>query len=384
MAPKGRNGKAPLGTMPIIKTPFSRVAIDLIGPLAASNRGNRWVLTLVDCATRYPEAIPMKRIETTDVAEELVSIFSRVGVPEEMLSDRGAQFTAELMQEISRLLSLKQLFTTPYHAMCNGQVEWFNGTLKSIVKKMTIEKPRDGDRYIPAVLFAYREVSQESLGFSPFELLYGRTLRGPMSILREIWTSEGTTSRGPDNLPVCHGVAGETRGDLWASTSGAAQSKRKTEKWYDKGARKRRLQVGDKVLLLLPTETSKLTMQWKGPLKVIRLVSQNDYVIDMDGKEKAFHANMLKKYHDRKPVDLTQTAVVYCGSLHLDVLLCNTVDLTDENLEGYEEICCPIEGKRHGRMSRSRTGWHQNNSKKLKKPSGNSQMLSQTFQVIQI
>ena len=115
----------------------------------------------------------MKRIETTDVAEELVSIFSRVGVPEEMLSDRWAQFTAELMQEISRLLSLKQLFTTPYHAMCNGQVERFNGTLKSMVKKMTIEKPRDWDRYIPAVLFAYREVPQESLGFSPFELLYG-------------------------------------------------------------------------------------------------------------------------------------------------------------------------------------------------------------------
>ena len=86
-------------------------------------------------------------------------------------------------------------------------------------------------------------------------------------------------------------------------------------------------------------------MQWKGPFKVILLIGQNDYVIDMDGKENTFHANMLKKYHDRKPVDLTQTSVVYCGSLHLDVVLCNTGDLTDENLEGYEEICCPIEGK---------------------------------------
>ena len=141
MALKGRIGKGPLGTMPIIKTPFSRVAIDLIGPLPASDRGNRWVLTLVDCATRYLAAIPMKHIKTTDVAEELVSIYHRVGVPEEMLSDRGAQFMSELMQEISRLFSFKQLFTTPYHAMYNGQVERFNGTLKSIIKKMTIEKP---------------------------------------------------------------------------------------------------------------------------------------------------------------------------------------------------------------------------------------------------
>ena len=44
--------------------------------------------------------------------------------------------------------------------------------------------------------------------------------------------------------------------------------------------------MGDKVLLLLPTETSKLTMQWKGPYKVIRLVGQNDYVINMDGNVK--------------------------------------------------------------------------------------------------
>ena len=119
-----------------IKTPFSRVAIDLIGPLPASDRGNRWVLTLVDCAMRYPEGIPMKRIETTDVAEELVSISSQVGVPE-MLSDQGAQFTSELIQKISRLLSLKQLFTAPYHAMCNGQVERLNGTLKSMDHRET-------------------------------------------------------------------------------------------------------------------------------------------------------------------------------------------------------------------------------------------------------
>ena len=104
-----------MGTIPIIKTPLSQVAIHLIGPLPASDWGDRWVLTLVDSATRYSKAIPLKCIETADVAERLVSIFSRVGVPEEMLSDRGAQFTSELMQEISRFSSLKQLL--PHHIM---------------------------------------------------------------------------------------------------------------------------------------------------------------------------------------------------------------------------------------------------------------------------
>ena len=46
------------------------------------------------------------------------------------------------------------------------------------------------NRYIPALLFAYHEVPQESLGFSPFEMLYGCTVRGPLSILKEVWTEE--------------------------------------------------------------------------------------------------------------------------------------------------------------------------------------------------
>ena len=79
--PKGRCGKTPLVAMPIIGEPFARVAIDLVGPLPMSGRKHRWILTLVDCATRYPEAIPMKGIDTIECAEELVNIFSRIGIP---------------------------------------------------------------------------------------------------------------------------------------------------------------------------------------------------------------------------------------------------------------------------------------------------------------
>jgi len=94
------------------------------------------------------------------------------------------------MKEVCRLLSVKQMVTTPYHPMCNGLVEKFNGTLKNMLRKMCAEKPKDWDRYINPLLFAYREVRQESLGYAPFELIYGRTVRGPMSIFRELLTNE--------------------------------------------------------------------------------------------------------------------------------------------------------------------------------------------------
>ena len=65
--------------------------MDLVGPITppASERGHRYILTLVDYATRYPEAVPFKNIDTETVAEALLDMYSRLGIPEEVLSDQG-------------------------------------------------------------------------------------------------------------------------------------------------------------------------------------------------------------------------------------------------------------------------------------------------------
>ncbi|XP_076438245.1 uncharacterized protein LOC143277345 [Babylonia areolata] len=174
--------RVPLGKMPLIDTPFERVAVDLVGPITpASGSGNRYILVVVDYATRYPEAVLLKTVEATTVAEALWEVWTRVGVPSEILTDRGTQFMSDVMKQMERLLSIHGLATTPYHAQRNGLVERYNGVLKTALRKLTQEKPKQWDRYIPALLFAYREATQESLGFSRFELLYGRT--GPFEVL---------------------------------------------------------------------------------------------------------------------------------------------------------------------------------------------------------
>ncbi|MEL7308157.1 MAG: transposase family protein, partial [Pseudomonadota bacterium] len=105
--------------------------MDLIGPISPpSEEGHKYILTLVDYATRYPEATALKNIEAETVAEALVGIYCRVGVPEEMLTDMGTQFVSRCMKEVSRLLSMKKLTTTPYNPQCNGLVERFNVPLK--------------------------------------------------------------------------------------------------------------------------------------------------------------------------------------------------------------------------------------------------------------
>ncbi|CAM1295897.1 Uncharacterised protein r2_g521 [Pycnogonum litorale] len=297
--PKGKVRKAPLESVPMVNTPFAKVAVDLVGPLLKSSRGYRYILTVVDYATRYPEAIPLKSIETVDVAEALLDIFSRVGIPHEIVSDRGSQFVSDMMKEFMRLLSLKHIKTTPYHAMANGLVEKWNGTLKCMLKRMSCERPKDWDRYIPVLLFAYREVPQESLKFSPFELLYGRTVRGPLTIVKEMWLEERENISCPESS---HQYILELKSKLEDTCRLAREELRKakiTQKsYYDKRncCKRPPIKKGDKVLLLLPTDNNKLLLQWKGPFPVVEQVGENDFQIMVNNKVRTYHANMLKRY----------------------------------------------------------------------------------------
>ena len=76
----------------------------------------------------------------------------------------------------------------------------------------------------------------------------------------------------------------------------------KQKMYYDKRARSRKFDVGDKVLLLLPTDSSKLLLQWKGPYDVIEVINRMDYKVDVNGIVNTYHANMLKLYVDRQSV----------------------------------------------------------------------------------
>ena len=155
--PRGTVSRVPLQRIPIVRVPFEKVAIDLVGPLKpVSDRGHRWILTLVDFATRYPEAVALKSIDTEVVAEALIGIFSRVGLPNEILSDNGSQFVSGLMKEVARLLSITWVCSTPYHPQSNVLCEKWNGSLKRMLKRMCAERTHDWDRYLEPLMFAYR------------------------------------------------------------------------------------------------------------------------------------------------------------------------------------------------------------------------------------
>ncbi|CAC5399602.1 unnamed protein product [Mytilus coruscus] len=79
---------------------------------------------------------------------------------------------------------------SPYRQQSNGRCERFNGTLKSMLEKLCTESAEEWDELVPYALFAYREVPHEETVFSLFELLYGWPVRGPIAILRGLFTGE--------------------------------------------------------------------------------------------------------------------------------------------------------------------------------------------------
>ena len=187
--------------------------------------------------------------------------------------------------------------------MCNGLVEKFNGTLKGMLKRLCSEQPKQWNRYINALLFAYREVPQASTGLSPFELLYGRTVRGPMAILKELWTEEFDESEVKTSYQYVIDLREKLEQTLKLVHDELKKSQARYQRYYNRNAKDRKFVVGYKVLILLPTDKNKLLMQWKGPFKVEKTVGTNDYGIQIDGKVKTFHANMLKKYIERETAE---------------------------------------------------------------------------------
>ena len=240
----------------------------------------------------------LKNIDAESVAVKLVELMSRVGIPEEILTDQGSNFMSQLLAETYRMLGVHPIRTSPYHPQTDGLVERFNATLKKMLKRCAGEDPRDWDTLLPYLLFAYREVPQESTGFSPFELLYGRAVRGPLDVLRETWEA---SAKSPESV-VSHVITIRERlqamSEVARENLGAAQKKQKT--WYDKHARERSFSVGEQVLVLLPSSTNRLQAEWQGPYTIQRQVGPVDYEINMSNKRKklrVFHVNMLRHWH---------------------------------------------------------------------------------------
>ena len=174
-------------------------------------------------------------------------------------------------------------------------------------------------------------------------MLYGRSVRGPGTILKELWTTckEVNIPEVKSSYEYVTELRERLEDSLKLAQEELEKSQKRHKRHYDRKAKPRLLEVGDRVLILLPTDSNKLLMQWRGPYTVEHRVGANDYRVKMGSKMKTSHVNMLKKYISREsegkvvPVDDTDGATVtVAGVIHQDV----DPELGEvPDLEGYRQ-----------------------------------------------
>jgi hypothetical protein len=291
--------KAPLKPIPAFEEPFSRVIIDCVGPLPRTSSGFKYLLTIMCASTRFPEAVPLRNIKAPTISKALVKFFTLFGLPKTVQSDQGSNFMSGVFQQVMHELQISQVRSSAYHPESQGALERFHQTLKTMLRSYCLDHQKDWDEGVPVVLFAARESVQESLGFSPFEMVFGHSVRGPLKILKEKFLG------GEPTVPLLDYVSAFK--ERFHSTCEKAhenlrQAQANMKHYYDRNASVREFEVGDKVLVLLPIPNDALHAKFFGPYIVEQKLGELDYVIrtpDRRKQKRVCHVNLLKRYYDR-------------------------------------------------------------------------------------
>jgi len=142
----------PMQEREVVTVPSECVCVDMVGPFPKAKGGFQFLLTYVNMATRWPEAIPLRKTTTQVIIAQLKGIFCRNGFPTTLVSDNGPQFTSAQFTKFLKAQGIQHVTASPYHPQRNGVVERMHGTLSSIIAK-TVEKKGNWAEVVPMCLY---------------------------------------------------------------------------------------------------------------------------------------------------------------------------------------------------------------------------------------
>ena len=283
------NEKAPL--QPIeVNEPFVFWAMDYMGPLPETSRGNKHLLVVMDHFTKWCEVFPTADQKASTVAEILVNrVFSRFGPPTIIHSDQGRNFESNLMQEICGLMGIHKSRTTAYHPQCDGQVERQNRTLQEMLAAFVSDHRDDWDNWVSLAVYAYNTSCHESTGFSPYELVFGRSARTPLELDLDIPLKNpcSQSAYSQSIRKALHSLNHKARVNLGKSRQKQQNSQPSVDrKWSP-------LNPGSSVWLRRP-KSWKFGGRWVGPYEIISRQGVNYRIRSKIGKEIVVHHDNLK------------------------------------------------------------------------------------------
>ena len=288
---------------------MERIAVDILGPLPLTERGNRYILVLCDCFTKWTEAFAIPDQESSTITKTIVNEFiCRFGTPLQIHSDQGRSFEAKLFQDLCDFLKIDKTRTTSQHPQSNGNVERFNRTLLCMLTFYCENDQKHWDDILPQVLMAYRSSVHASTGQTPNMMMLGRNITLPMEAVvpRPVESDDDV-----DDPPEIDNYVMKLQEKMVKSHTLARghlkQNSEYQKRHYDLKAAKREFKIGQPVWLYDTSKKvgvcHKLTSKWKGPYVVTRKLDDITYLVKRSKKlpGKVYHIDRLLPYHGRHP-----------------------------------------------------------------------------------
>ncbi len=281
-----------LHPLPIPQRPWSHIAIDFVTDLPNSNHFTT-ILTIIDRFSKACRLIPLPKLPTAfETAEALLqNVFRFYGLPEDIVSDRGPQFTSRVWRAFCQQLNINVSLTSGYHPESNGQVERLNQELTRFLRTYCHNNQTDWSRYLLWAEYAQNSLRKPATGLTPFQCVLG--FQPPLFP----WSGE------PSDLPAVDGWLRRSE-ETWNTAHVHLQ--RAVRRVKEQADRHRRagpsftsgqwvwLSTRD---LRLRRPCRKLNPRYVGPFKIIREITPVSYRLALPANYRispTFHISLLK------------------------------------------------------------------------------------------
>ena len=267
--------------------PWQVVAVDLVGPMPRTPRGNSWILVLTDHFTRWQDAIAIRDATAPTVARTLDErVFSYFGLPETIHTDQGAQFESDLLANLCRMWKVQKSRTTAYHPESNGVVERGNRALGDSLRTLLLGcDQEEWDLLLPQVMRAFRGTPHSSTGETANYLMLGREVKLPDQLVAPTPPPESRDQYTVDlheRLQTAHQLVRTQQRDVRSTDSEEPPL----------------FKVGDLVLLANKRrrkgQCPKLQPKYVGPYTVLEAYPNHTYKIEQNGQTSVQNERRLK------------------------------------------------------------------------------------------
>ena len=302
-----------LSVYPKMTRPFDRCHMDLFGELPETDSGFKYVLVFKCALTKWVEYFALRSKSKEDVAECFIDeILMRHGAPKVLISDGGKEFVNDVMKAVCVMLKIRKVTTAPYNPRADGLAENQVKTCKDMLTSYCNVFQTDWDKYLSVVAHYYRTTYNDAINMTPFRALYGRECTQVNTMwIGEVLEENAELPEYVENLAVVMIAVWEALG-LSVYENGLRMKKQQAK---GRQLRMHQYAVGDWVMaksvpkgsfvseVVIDKKKQKtkiraaLQDRYRGPYKVVRIISEKTIVCVINGKEQHMAYKNLKPFY---------------------------------------------------------------------------------------